>query len=1114
MKKRSCLLLTGLLLNSMMVFSQTTDEVKIWEDTIVLPTYKIHEPDKNPMFFLRNSYQGASAAVYPYPLINNLSNDKQNISYKALFLENEYIKLCVLPEIGGKLFYATDKTDDYEIFYRQHVIKPSNIGMLGAWISGGIEWCVFHHHRASTFLPMDYRLSENDDGSKTIWIGEIEPRQRMKWTVGITLFPGRSYIRTDLRMYNRTEIPNSILYWANVAVHAGEDYQVFFPPSVDFGMYHAKNSFAHWPVTREAYHGLDYYENNIDASWWKNHPTPISFFAYDLKDDFLAGYDHAKDAGTIQVADHNVVKGAKLWQWGPGPSGANYDTVVLTDHDGPYIELMSGGFSDNQPDYSWIMPYETKHVTQYWYPLRKLKGVKSANTLAAINLIKQDDDQVFIGINTTAFCPDSRVKLTIGGKPYFSEQANIGPSKPYVHMVKVPALTGYHDLKLTVSNKSGEEMISYSPQRKDQDKKLPETVQSPPPPSEIATNEELYLTGLRIKQFHNARLDAMDYFMEALARDSFDVRCNVQAGLDMKSRGNYQQAACYFRKAIARLTKDYTRPRDCESLYHLGVTLKTLGKYDDAYDTLYRASWDQHFYAPAHYQMAGISCSKKDFEKALFHVNRSLSANSLNIEALGLKAAILRHTGDLSAAKQVTVILLKTDPLSHWGHFESYLNSYDNGSKTETREKFVALLRDQPQSYIELATDYMNNGFNEDAEKLLLLASKSETSSLHNYPMIYYYLGYLKDREGKMDEAASLFTRAASLSSDYCFPFRFESLRVLDAAIARNANDYKALYYQGNILYDHRPEDAIHKWEQVISINPGFAIAHRNLGWGYQHCRNDIAQAINEYETAIELNPQDARYYYELDKLYEENNTSPEKRLAVLEKNHSSLAKREDALIREIMVLVLNSRYDLAIDYLNNYFFHIQEGSRDLHDMHVDAYLLRGISRMKSGRYEEALDDFLKADTYPANHQIGRDPDYTRNCQIYYYTGLAYEKSGEKDSAESFYRKAFEQKIRSSVYLYYQALAYEKLGNKKTAGELYNQLVETGQEYLTKMDEVDFFAKFGRGQSMREREATGHYMIGLGMLGNGSRKEAIGHLEKTIELDKSRKWAKVHMEKL
>ena len=254
-----------LLVISFITVASLNGQVKISEQSWVIPTYKVSAPDKNPAFFKGEVYQGASKYIYPYALNDMISNEKTDQAWKALILENEYIKLCVTPEIGGKLYYGTDKTNNYNFIYKNDVVKPTNIGMTGAWVSGGIEWCVIHHHRASTFLPVDYTLAENKDGSKTIWIGETEPRHRMKWTIGITAYPGKSYYSAEVKIHNPTSLTNTFLYWANVAAHTNKDYQVIFPPSVNMATYHAKNSFTNWPISTEVYNGEDF-TKGVDLS--------------------------------------------------------------------------------------------------------------------------------------------------------------------------------------------------------------------------------------------------------------------------------------------------------------------------------------------------------------------------------------------------------------------------------------------------------------------------------------------------------------------------------------------------------------------------------------------------------------------------------------------------------------------------------------------------------------------------------------------------------------------------------------------------------------------------------------------------------------------------------
>jgi hypothetical protein len=366
-------------------------QVKIAEEQWSFPTYPVLAPEKAPVFFTNENYQGASKYVYPYALNDVISNEKIHLNWKMLVLENEYIKLGVAPEIGGKLYYAADKSNDYHFIYKNNEVKPGNLGMTGAWVSGGIEWCVLHHPRASTFLPVAYSRAENPDGSKTIFIGETEPRHSMRWTIGISVYPGKSYFETEVSIYNPTPFTHSFLYWANVAAHTNENYQVIFPPSVQFATFHFQNDFSHWPVSTEVFRGQDF-TAGVDISWWKNVKESASFFAHDLKEDFMGGYDHGKNAGTVHIGDHNIVKGAKLWEWGSGPRGQATEGR-LTETSGPYVEIMVGAFSDNQPDYSWIKPYETKRWKQFWYPVKDIGGFKNANLQAAVNLEKQDENR-------------------------------------------------------------------------------------------------------------------------------------------------------------------------------------------------------------------------------------------------------------------------------------------------------------------------------------------------------------------------------------------------------------------------------------------------------------------------------------------------------------------------------------------------------------------------------------------------------------------------------------------------------------------------------------------------------------------------------------------------
>jgi tetratricopeptide (TPR) repeat protein len=1084
--------------------------VRVWEEPLTLPTYRLDPPDPNPRFYTHESYQGAQKRIYPYPMQDGVTDIREEKTYKALYLENEYIKLCILPELGGRLFYATDKTNNYEIFYRQHVVKPALIGMLGAWISGGIEWCVFHHHRNTTYMPVDYALAENADGSKTIWFGETERRHRMKWLIGITLYPGKSYIEASVKLDNRTAYPNSILYWANVAVHVNDDYQVIFPPSVTAATYHSKNDFAHWPIANESYRGVDY--RGVDLSWWKNHPEPVSFFAWDKQEDFMGGYDHGKEAGVVHVADHHVVCGAKLWEWSPGPTGRMWDKI-LTDADGPYAELMVGAFSDNQPDYSWIKPHEVKTFKQYWYPVREIDGFKYANLQGAANLELTTNGTAKVGFNTTSRHEKARAMLKAGDKTLLDQAVTIGPDKPFTKEVPVPAGTKRTDLKAVLLTNSGKTLVSYQPVEISSDPKLPETVKAPPAPKDIKTVEELYLTGLRVEQINNPRVNPLDYYEEALRRDPNDARTNTIVGISYNRQGMYDKAEEHLRRAVTRLSVDYTRPADAGALYHLGVALRAQGKLDEAYEAFYRATWDYAFHSPAQYQLAELSCRKGELATALEQIDQSLSTNALDNKARDLKAAILRRLGKPKQAGSLLAKSLQDDPLDFLAMNELFLIQQKPGPRradSEAAKKLDAAMQHDVQAYLELATDYMSCGFWDEAIDVLARISRDKTDFAGRYPLVYYYLAFLHSRKGDTDLAEKFYSQASTMPADYCFPFRAESAEVLKAAIEHTPTDAKAHYYLGNLLYDLQPEKAIKHWERSRDLDGSFATVHRNLGWAYYRTGNDVAKAIASYEKAVASNGNDARLFAELDQLYELGNAPVEKRLAVLEKHRATVVKRNDSFERWIAVQVLAGRYDEAIDSLSKIHFHVREGGGEIRGIYVDAHLLRGLSRLKQNQPKAALEDFLAAAEYPENLSVGRPKNDSLAPQIAYYAARACEAMGDAEQAKQYDTKAADRRggRQQSDARFYQAMSLKKLGRDSETQGIFDDLIKTGKERLAQGEAADFFAKFGERETPQARQASAHYLIGLGYLGKGDKDAARAEFATAAKLNVSHVWAR------
>lgn len=1063
--------------------------VTIREADEVIPTYLAGPPDPNPMFFFGKQSQGAEGRIYPYALYDNLTNKKSDKTYHLIYLENEYVKIGILPEIGGRLLSALDKTNNYDFIYQQHVIKPALIGLTGAWISGGIEWNIPHHHRASTFIPVQWSKEEHADGSKTIWVGELEVRQRMRWAVGYTLRPGSSILECSMRIVNRTPMVNTMLCFANVAVGPNENYQVIFPPSTQWATGHSKRIFTPWPVS-----------DSVDYSWYKNNKNSASWFAVNYVDDFIAGYDHGKNAGIMSVTDHNIVPGKKFFTWGVG---SIWDKI-LTDNDGPYLEIMVGAYSDNQPDYSWLQPYEERSFEMSWYPFRGIDGVKNANLDAAVNLEVKNGNADF-GFYTTKAYENATVMLKGGDKVLFEEETAINPGKPYKKQIAVPADLDEHDLRVSITS-GGHELVAYSPVRLEPSPK-PVSFKDVAPPAEIKNDEELFLAGQRIDQFHNPTLDADPYWEEVLRRDPGSIAANTGMGLLSLRNAKFTVAEKYLRKAIERLTAQYTTPKNAEPFYYLGVALKGQGRVDEAFTVFYKATWSQEWKSPAYFSLAEIASLRGDFPDALNFVNRSLDANALNVRAYGLKASILRHLGKTEEPLQtLTFAKEKTDPLDVRLMAEQWLATKD----AKVAQTLFSTLNSHPATAQEIAAEYYNSGLWSDGITVLSQAITDAPDKATISPLVYYYLGYFAEKLKDTEKAAEYRQQASLQSSEYVFPFQEEVIAVLRRAIEANPKDARACYYLGNLLYDWQPEEAIALWEKSSALDPNSPITWRNLAIAYSHQKDTDSQtkAINSLEKAVALKNPYPTHFAELDGLYEAVGTPVEKRLAILERNQKVVVKNDVALGSLINLKTFAGKIDESISLLKARTFSIWEGSTPFNSGQAwtDANFIRGLQRLKMKKYNEALADFEAALNPPENLRAEQRFDQ-RKAEIAYWTGCAYAALGEKEKAQKSWNEAIEIKVPSDVFggggrrmdnplfqgaqRYYQALAKQKLGNKEGNEAVFNELVKSATSALNKPADADNnTSQSPRRQSSRTGIAMAHYIAGLGYVGLGDKPKA------------------------
>ena len=282
---------------------------RIWEEDLVIPTYEVGEEERLPIFYKLRINQGTKGDIYPYKNKDILTLEKNDSHvYRALRLENDYIRVTVLPQLGGRIYEGYDKVNDYNFVYKNQVIKPALIGMNGAWISGGIEFNWPQHHRPTTFLPVEADIEEEEDGSVTAWVGETESRNGQKSLMGVNIHPDRSYITVKVKLYNPTPQKEAFHWWANLAVHVNDSYRLMFPPDIDYVTFHDKTHVSPFPIVKGEFAGADF-GDGVDIRYVKNIKPASSFFIFDSQYSFMAGYDDSKNMGTVHIADHFLSPG-------------------------------------------------------------------------------------------------------------------------------------------------------------------------------------------------------------------------------------------------------------------------------------------------------------------------------------------------------------------------------------------------------------------------------------------------------------------------------------------------------------------------------------------------------------------------------------------------------------------------------------------------------------------------------------------------------------------------------------------------------------------------------------------------------------------------------------
>ena len=1042
------------------------DAVAAWSEPVEIDSYLPAEPDAYPAYLDSRVYQGSSGRVYPLPFHERISPVAKPHLWQAIHLENQWLRLMIMPELGGRIHIAYDKVADYDIFYRNNVIKPALVGLAGPWISGGVEFNWPQHHRPGTFLPTDVSIEREADGAITVWCSDHDPFARMKGMHGIRLRPDSSIIEARVRLFNRTEVTQTFLWWANVAAAVGDDYQSFFPTDVTHVADHAKRAITTFPRVEGSYYGIDY-PGRVDADhpdadrldWYRNIPVPTSYMVMATDDEFFGGYDHGRQAGFVHWASRDISPGKKQWTWGNAEFGWAWD-ANLTDGDGPYVELMAGVFTDNQPDFSYLAPGETKTFSQFWYPIQQIGPAQQATRLAAASVRVLEDAGVptlRVGVAVTEVFESVTVIVTnADGRDLLHTTAPIAPGQPLILTVPVAGELDADTLTVHVES-GGSDLVTVRARGTAVESEAAEPATEPPAPADVATVDELFFIGQYLEQYRHATRSPEPYWEEALRREPGDVRTNVALASRRYAAADYQASAAHLRTALTRQSAWVPNPADGEVHYRLGLALDRLGNEPEAERHHAKAAWSAAWRVPALYALAKLLCRSGDYNSAVAQLGQAVALDPQHVQAADLLVRVLRQLQRFDEADQLLARTLHRDPLDQWAR---HLAGQE-------------LTHDAP-TLLDVALDYAGAGFTDDALHLLDQAdahlSDLALGQVQVGPLVAYHRAAVLRQLGRTDEAREAAARAKSIDARFCLPSRLDDVTALQDALAVDPADGRAAALLGHWFYDrNRRTDAIDLWERALQddLDPQMlAIVHRNLGLAAYNVTRDKDAARAHYEAALAVAPDDPKLWQEFDQLAARLGESSAERLSRLSGRPDIVAQRDDLTVTFARLLTDEGQPRKTLDLLASRQFQPWEGGEgQVIEAWDRASLTVAADALATGNAGDAVAVLESAVALPSSLGEARHP-LANTAELDLARGDAFAAAGNLDEARAAWRCAADAdgdfaSMATQAYsrqTVFSIIALRRLGDDAAAAELTGRLERHIEELASTPARIDYFA--------------------------------------------------------
>jgi len=951
--------------------------VRVWQGTLTLPTYQEGTPDPNPPFDL---YQ-TNSFNYPYTLRTNLTGVKSDHAWRAVFLENEYLRCSVLPDIGGHLYTCIDKTSGQPMFYANPSIKKAEIGYRGAWAAFGIEFNFPISHNWVSMSPVDFAYGAHEDGSASVWVGNIDRPYGMQWQVELVMKPASSLLEERVTLFNRSDVRHRYYWWNNAGIQVWDDSRVEYP--MQFVASHGFTEVDPWPVDAKG-KDLSVIANETDGA--------VSLFVHGSREPFMGVWNPHTQTGTVHYANYSDLPGKKIWSWGVDRDGLGWRTA-LSDNNSAYVEVQAGLFR-NQETYAFLEPGKTVHFSEFWMPVRGTGGISRANKTGVVHLDLHNGN-VAVALNVNERLPGAQIALSQNGASLWAGTADLAPETTWSHTVAVNGREGKVTFEL--KDRAGRSLLKQTDGEYDWDPQSsiatgPQAIEQVPEPA--LRSEDDWLQVGRNQELGGKAVVASATYRSALEKYPQSQSLEIAAGRLAATLQRFDEAERLLRQAQKRDTPN------SEIAYYLGIAEEGLGLMREA-QTSYEIAFRQaDLRSPAAVRLGELRAREGDLEGAESFLKAALATEPANSRAQEELEAVVRALGEPAEADRLAHLDLKENPLSAF--LEEDAGKPDLGS-----------LAADPYRVLRIASEYMRLGLFEKALNLLdrtysqVSADRSEPGSVlpQEHPLVRYYAAYCKQKLGA--SAQSDWQAASQLSTNLVFPSSDTDRVVLQAALDANGKDATAHYLLGTLLFSKGLiDEGMAHWARSRQLAPRRPVIDVDMGNALLNVKDDPQGALTAFHEGIGNDPKNPAVYVGLDESMSVTGASAVERADALSQYPSADAsdsKMPAGLVYQLALTRAEAgQYERALALFNDRFFPSEEGGTTSEQVLFEVKLMQAEAWAASHNCAQA--ESMLAGVRPAAGAQKRSArEYLRLAAIAQNCGRANESRDlfEKAAAET-----------------------------------------------------------------------------------------------------------------